>query len=208
MDRKRKLRFIQITLLLFGLLTIFFTYIKKENNFEENLITKKTKKILEKQLSNQEDSKNDVFYNIEYSGFDLNGNRYIIVSKEALINKESAELVNMKNVDAKFYFKNDVMVSIQSDEAIYNNKTLDIEFFGKVLGNYLNSKLFAQNANYSNSEGFISVSNDVKIIDPRWTIFAKKLLFDIKAKTLKITSKKNEKVKANINLKWKKVLGF
>tara|TARA_X000001036_G_scaffold251471_1_gene234134 strand:- start:6573 stop:7178 length:606 start_codon:yes stop_codon:yes gene_type:complete len=201
MDRKRKLRFIQITLLLFGLLTIFFTYIKKENNFEENLITKKTKKILEKQLSNQEDSKNDVFYNIEYSGFDLNGNRYIIVSKEALINKESAELVNMKNVDAKFYFKNDVMVSIQSDEAIYNNKTLDIEFFGKVLGNYLNSKLFAQNANYSNSEGFISVSNDVKIIDPRGTIFAKKLLFDIKAKTLKITSKKNEKVKANINLK-------
>jgi len=201
MDRKRKLRFIQITLLLFGLLTIFFTYIKKENNFEENLITKKTKKILEKQLSNQEASKNDVFYNIEYSGFDLNGNRYIIVSKEALINKESAELVNMKNVDAKFYFKNDVMVSIHSDEAIYNNKTLDIEFFGKVLGNYLNSKLFAQNANYSNSEGFISVSNDVKIIDPRGTIFAKKLLFDIKAKTLKITSKKNEKVKANINLK-------
>lgn len=201
MDRKRKLRFIQITLLLFGLLTIFFTYIKKENNFEENLITKKTKKILEKQLSNQEASKNDVFYNIEYSGFDLNGNRYIIVSKEALINKESAELVNMKNVDAKFYFKNDVMVSIQSDEAIYNNKTLDIEFFGKVLGNYLNSKLFAQNANYSNSEGFISVSNDVKIIDPGGTIFAKKLLFDIKAKTLKITSKKNEKVKANINLK-------
>lgn len=201
MDRKRKLRFIQITLLLFGLLTIFFTYIKKENNFEENLITKKTKKILEKQLSNQEASKNDVFYNIEYSGFDLNGNRYIIVSKEALINKELAELVNMKDVDAKFYFKNDVMVSIQSDEAIYNNKTLDIEFFGKVLGNYLNSKLFAQNANYSNSEGFISVSNDVKIIDPRGTIFAKKLLFDIKAKTLKITSKKNEKVKANINLK-------
>ena len=201
MDRKRKLRFIQITLLLFGLLTIFFTYIKKENNFEENLITKKTKKILEKQLSNQEVSKNDIFYNIEYSGFDLNRNRYIIVSKEALINKESAELVNMKNVDAKFYFKNDVMVSIQSDEAIYNNKTLDIEFFGKVLGNYLNSKLFAQNANYSNSEGFISVSNDVKIIDPRGTIFAKKLLFDIKAKTLKITSKKNEKVKANINLK-------
>ena len=93
------------------------------------------------------------------------------------------------------------MVTIQSDEAIYNNKTLDIEFFGKVLGNYLNSKLFAQNANYSNSKGYISVSNDVKIIDPKGTIFAKKLLFDTKAKTLKITSNKNDKVKANINLK-------
>ena len=201
MGRKQKLRFIQITLLLLGILTIFFTYIKKENNFEEDLITSETKKILEKQLSNQETSKNLIFYNIEYSGFDLNGNRYIIVSKEALINKDSAELVNMKYVNAKFYFKNDEMVTIQSDEAIYNNKTLDIEFFGKVLGNYLNSKLFAQNANYSNSKGYISVSNDVKIIDPKGTIFAKKLLFDIKAKTLKITSNKNDKVKANINLK-------
>ena len=42
--------------------------------------------------------------------------------------------------------------------------------------------------------------NDVKIIDPKGTIFAKNL-FDIKAKTLKITSNKNDKVKANINLK-------
>ena len=201
MGRKQKLRFVQITLLILGILTIFFTYIKKENNFEKDLITSETKKILEKQLSSQEASKNDIFYNIEYSGFDLNGNRYIIVSKEALINKDSAELVNMKYVNAKFYFKNDEMVTIQSDEAIYNNKTLDIEFFGKVLGNYLNSKLSAQNANYSNSKGFISVSNDVKIIDPKGTIFAKKLLFDIKAKTLKITSNKNDKVKANINLK-------
>ena len=50
-----------------------------------------------------------------------------------MINKDSAELVNMKYVNAKFYFKNDEMVTIQSDEAIYNNKTLDIEFFGKVL---------------------------------------------------------------------------
>ena len=201
-------RFIQITLLLLGILTIFFTYIKKENNFEEDLITSETKKILEKQLSNQETSKNDIFYNIEYSGFDLNGNRYIIVSKEALINKDSAELVNMKYVNAKFYFKNDEMVTIQSDEAIYNNKTLDIEFFGKVLGNYLNSKLFAQKAEYSNSKGFVVVSKDVKIIDKRGTMFAEKLLFDIKEETVKITSEKNEKIKTNIKLKWKKVLEF
>ena len=201
MGRKQKIKIYTNNIIITWYSNNFFYIYKKENNFEEDLITSETKKILEKQLSNQETSKNDIFYNIEYSGFDLNGNRYIIVSKEALINKDSAELVNMKYVNAKFYFKNDEMVTIQSDEAIYNNKTLDIEFFGKVLGNYLNSKLFAQNANYSNSKGYISVSNDVKIIDPKGTIFAKKLLFDIKAKTLKITSNKNDKVKANINLK-------
>jgi len=201
MDRKKKLRFIQFTLLLLGILIIFFTYIKRENNLNEELIESSTMKKIEKQLSEQETSRNDVFYNIEYSGFDLNGNRYIILSKEAIIEKNSSELVNMKNLSARFYFKNESMLNIQSDKGIYNNRTLDIQFFGNVKGNYQNSQLFAQNASYINSKGFVSVSDDVKIIDPRGTVFAKKLLFDINAKTLKITSDKNKKVKANINLK-------
>ncbi len=201
MGRKKKLRLIQITLLVFGLSIIFFTYIKKENNFSGNIISKETKKKIEKQLSDEESGKDDIFYNVEYSGFDLNGNRYIIKCKEAMSNKDLVELINMKTVDAKFFFKNDLELVIKSDEAIYNNQTLDIKFSKNIKGTYLNSKLFAQNANYSNSGGFVSVSNNVKITDPKGTMFAKKLLFDIKAKTLKITSEKNDKVKANINIK-------
>jgi len=201
MGRKKKLRLVQITLLIFGLLIIFFTYIKRENNFSGDIIPKETKKKIEKQLSEEKVKKNDIFYNVEYSGFDLNGNRYIIKCKEAITNKEFVELINMKTVDATFFFKNDLELVIKSDEAIYNNETLDIKFSKNIKGTYLNSKLFAQNANYSNSGGFVSVSDNVKITDPKGTMFAKKLLFDIKAKTLKITSEKDDKVKANINIK-------
>jgi len=201
MDRKKKLRFIQITLLAFGIFTIFFTYIKDEGDREENLISSETKKKIEKQISNQKSNNEDIFYNIEYSGFDLNGNRYNIKSKEATNSKESVELVNMKFVEAKFYFKDNTILNITSDYGKYNNKSLDVEFFSNVNGNYLSSKLFAQKAIYSNSEGFVVVSEDVKIIDKRGTMFAEKLLFDIKEETLKITSGKNEKIKANINLK-------
>ena len=208
MDRKKKLRFIQITLLAFGVLTIFFTYIKDESDRAENLISSETKKKIEKQISNQKSNNEDIFYNIEYSGFDLNGNRYNIKSKEATNSKESVELVNMKFVEAKFYFKDNTILNITSDYGKYNNKSLDVEFFSNVNGNYLSSKLFAQKAEYSNSKGFVVVSQDVKIIDKRGTMFAEKLLFDIKEETLKITSEKNEKIKANINLKWKKVLEF
>ena len=201
MDRKKKLRFIQITLLAFGIFTIFFTYIKDEGDRAENLISSETKKKIEKQISNQKSNNEDIFYNIEYSGFDLNGNRYNIKSKEATNSKESVELVNMKFVEAKFYFKDNTILNITSDYGKYNNKSLDVEFFSNVNGNYLSSKLFAQKAIYSNSEGFVVVSEDVKIIDKRGTMFAEKLLFDIKEETLKITSGKNEKIKANINLK-------
>ena len=202
MERKKKIRLVQIIFLFLGLFTIFFTYLKRETNQKETLISVETKKKIEKQLSDQKSlNDNDTFYNVEYSGFDLNGNRYIIKCKEAVVNKNSIELINMQFVNAKFYFKDDTTLFINSESGIYNNKTLDIQFSKNVRGSYLNSKLFAQNANYSNSSGYVSISNNVIIEDPKGSMFAKKLLFDIKTKTLKISSSQNERVKANITLK-------
>ena len=202
MERKKKIRLVQIIFLFLGLFTIFFTYLKRETNQKETLISVETKKKIEKQLSDQKSlNDNDTFYNVEYSGFDLNGNRYIIKCKEAVVNKNSIELINMQFVNAKFYFKDDTTLFINSDSGVYNNKTLDIQFSKNVKGSYLNSKLFAQNANYSNSSGYVSISNNVIIEDPKGSVFAKKLLFDIKTKTLKISSSQNERVKANITLK-------
>ena len=202
MERKKKIRLAQIIFLFLGLFTIFFTYLKRETNQKETLISVETKKKIEKQLSDQKTiDDNDTFYNVEYSGFDLNGNRYIIKCKEAVVNKNSIELIKMQFVNAKFYFKDDTTLFINSESGIYNNKTLDIQFSKNVRGSYLNSKLFAQNANYSNSSGYVSISNNVIIEDPKGSMFAKKLLFDIKTKTLKISSSQNERVKANITLK-------
>ena len=202
MERKKKIQLAQIIFLFLGLFTIFFTYLKRETNQKETLISVETKKKIEKQLSDQKSlNDNDTFYNVEYSGFDLNGNRYIIKCKEAVVNKNSIELINMQFVNAKFYFKDDTTLFINSDSGVYNNKTLDIQFSKNVRGSYLNSKLFAQNANYSNSSGYVSISNNVIIEDPKGSVFAKKLLFDIKTKTLKISSSQNERVKANITLK-------
>ena len=202
MERKKKIRLVQIIFLFLGLFTIFFTYLKRETNQKETLISVETKKKIEKQLSDQKTiDDSDTFYNVEYSGFDLNGNRYIIKCKEAVVNKNSIELIKMQFVNAKFYFKDDTTLFINSDSGIYNNKTLDIQFSKNVKGSYLNSKLFAQNANYSNSSGYVSISNNVIIEDPKGSMFAKKLLFDIKTKTLKISSSQNERVKANITLK-------
>ena len=202
MERKKKIQLAQIIFLFLGLFTIFFTYLKRETNQKETLISVETKKKIEKQLSDQKSlNDNDTFYNVEYSGFDLNGNRYIIKCKEAVVNKNSIELIKMQFVNAKFYFKDDTTLFINSESGIYNNKTLDIQFSKNVRGSYLNSKLFAQNANYSNSSGYVSISNNVIIEDPKGSMFAKKLLFDIKTKTLKISSSQNERVKANITLK-------
>ena len=200
MERKKKLRLIQLTLLLLGSVIIFFTYYKKETSLKEPIIPKATQEKIKKQLA--EDSKDgDVFFNISYSGLDLAGNRYILKSKEARNSKENQETVNMKYVEANFYFKDDTILKVMSDTGIYNNKTLDMVFEGNVRANYKGSKLLAQKADYSNTRGLLIISDKVKVIDSRGTIVADNLSFDIKNQKLNIASFNDDKINANIRVK-------
>ena len=109
--------------------------------------------------------------------------------------------INMKLVEAFFYFKDGTVLKIKSDSGVYNNKTLDMKFDGNVIAKYEGSELFAQKDEYSNSKSFLMISNEVKVKDYRGTMFADKLFFDIKKQTLNIASTKDGKVNANINLK-------
>ena len=197
MERKKKLRLFQAILLIVGIIIIFITYADK-GLFLNKKINQKTTPLIENETTGQ---KENIFYNIEYSGLDLAGNRYIIKSKEATTNASNQEIVNMKFVESFFYFKDDTVLKVKSDYGTYNNKTLDMFFNSNVKANYQNSVLFAENAEYSNSENFLSISGKVKIEDFKGTMFADKLLFDIKKHKLNITSFNDDKINANLNLK-------
>ena len=195
--RKKKLLLTQIFLFLSGMIVLFFTYYDKDSN--KNISTVKNN-----QVNNSEqksvDTNKDVFYNIEYTGMDLSGNRYIIKSKEALNNQSNLDIVDMKNVEAIFYFKDNSLLKIFSKRAIYNNKTLDVKFEENVRAVHNNSRLFAENAEFSNSKEYLIISDKVKIIDTRGTIKADKLQFDLKNQTLDITSFDQNKISANIGI--------
>ena len=195
-DRKKKLRLIQFFLLFFGLLIIYLTYYNKEITTEKEVISKKIQK------KNTEDGseEKDLFFNIEYSGFDLQGNRYSLKSEEAYFDELDQSIVYMKIVDAVFYFKDGTILYVKSNNGIYNNKTLDMKFEKSVKANYLNSQLFAEKAEYSNSKSFLSIYENVRINDIQGNLIADKLLFDITSQKLDITSFSNGKINANVNL--------
>ena len=71
-----------------------------------------------------------LFFNIEYSGFDLQGNRYSLKSEEAYFDELNPEIVYMRIVNATFYFKDGTTLYVKADDGIYNNKTLDMDFSG------------------------------------------------------------------------------
>ena len=206
MNRKKKLRLIQTSLFLLGVLIIFITYKDNSNFSKNNVVTKENREKISKQ-KNISDS-GDVFYNIEYSGLDLSGNRYKLKSKEAISIKSNPDIIKMKSVEASFYFKDDTILNIVSDKGNYNNKTLDMTFSKNVKADYMQSKLYADKGEFSNSQGYLTITGNVVVEDIRGTVLADKLFFDIKKQTLQIAAFNDDKINANINIKWKKVLEF
>ena len=124
-NRKKKLRFVQLFLLIFSLLIIYLTYYNRSNDDKDEIISKSIKEKVTKQSQDKlSDTKNDVFFNIEYTGLDLNGNRYILKSKEAYLDESKPEIVYMKVVNAVFYFKDNTVLEIWSNKGIYNNQQI------------------------------------------------------------------------------------
>ena len=203
MERKKKLRTIQLILLFCGISIIFFTYYEfgDDSDLNKEILSESTKEKIKKQnLDNSKEAK-DIFYNVEYTGLDLTGNRYLIKSKEAYLDELNSEIVYMENVSSTFYFKDDTILYVYADKGVYNNKTLNMVFQNNVEAKYLDNELFAQKAEYSNSESYLSIYGNVKINSQKGNLVADKLLFDITKQKLDISSLIDNEINVNVKLK-------
>lgn len=196
-NRKNKIRFIQILLLLISVTIVFNTYFTNEE--PKNIIISSKEKERLKNISKQTENA-DIFYNIKYSGLDLAGNRYVLTSQEAIVDKNLKETVNMKFVNAIFYFKDNTILTINSEFGKYNNKTLDMVFEKNVKANYQDSELYGDKIVYLNTNRTLEISENVILNDIRGTMSADNLLFDLETKKVDISSN-NNKINTNLNIK-------
>lgn len=194
--RKKKIIFIQAFLLITGLTIIFVTYINQQPEDKQIFLDSDEQKI-NKKLNIAKENAN-TFFNIEYSGFDLSGNRFVLKSVEAVTFNEKPELVNMKKVDAMFYLNDGNNLNVKSSSGIYNTKTFDISFSGNVIAKHVSHKLKADQAEYLNSKGELIISKNVEIDSPEGNLIADELLFDVENQILKIHSFNQNKINANI----------
>ena len=93
-SRRKKIILVQFTIFLIAASLLYNTYRDKNN---------KTREILKIVAKNTPDVNS--FTDIEYSGFDLSGNRYTLNAVKAEFETKTPESINMKNVTAKFYLK-------------------------------------------------------------------------------------------------------
>lgn len=186
--RKRKIIFFQFFLFVISTLIVYFFYFNKD----------KVENIEVENIKTAEDESSNVFNDIEYSGFDLNGNRYYLFSSEAIFDSEKPEIVNMKDVLARFTFKDGSILIVRSKTGLFNNKSLDMFFADNVNSEYNKHILYSNNIDYLNTKSLLKVYGNVKGSGPKGKINAENLNFDLKNKTLDISAIENSQVNVNL----------
>ena len=79
-----------------------------------------------------------------------------------------------------------------------------MKFENKVIMDYNNDWLKADNAEYSNSGNYLLIENNVKVNSDMGNIRADKLFFDLKMQKLNIGSFGNNNINANIKINEKR----
>ena len=150
-SRRKKIILVQVSIFLIATSLLYSTY--RDKNKETQEVVK---------IKSETDSNINVFNDIEYSGFDLNGNRYTLKADVANFNTDTAEIINMEQVTANFYLKDDTILKVVSDKGFYNNVTLDMKFSNNVEATYLSNTIISDQLDYSNSKGKLLASGNVK----------------------------------------------
>ena len=186
--RRKKIILIQLVIFIVAAFLLYNTY-RDKNKVTEEIIKIKT----------ETNPDTNSFVDVEYSGFDLNGNRYTLNAGKADFETKTPEIINMKNVVANFYLKDGTLLRIISDDGLYNNKTLDMIFIDNVKTTYLSNILISNQLDYSNTNGKLLASGNVRGESvEKGTFFADNVEYDLTNKTLEFSMLGNKKVNVKV----------
>ena len=191
-----KTKFIQISLLLLAFLLIFFTYFF---NLQKKQPSTNLDQIKTIEPDGEKEKVLNTFSDVQYGGFDKNGNRFVIGSKYANFEIDRPNIIRMEQILCTFYFKDDTNLTIVSNYGIYNNVTNDMEFTENVKMNYLENVLFSEKANFFNAKNELLIEGNVKTKSPEGELQADKLDFNLGSKKLKISMYNDKKVNIKVN---------
>jgi hypothetical protein len=183
---------IEIALFLLVCFLIFFFYFKyfnqnsSENNFDnENL---KKDSVIKK------DEKNTIT-NLYYENYDLEGNRYVIMSKTGVLNDINTDQIFMNEVNAFIELNKGGKIDLVSDKAEYNMINSDTNFVKNVELTYLKHKVYADNIDVLFEASKLNAYNNLVYKNFDLNLIADKVEIDLISKDTKISNFDDTKIK-------------
>ena len=170
--------------------------ISKENNLnakksddkikiEEDAIETKSKKINEKEKPKKKEIKNLV-KDVEYTSVDQKGNKFYLLATSGKSNINDSNILDLENVRGKITSDNRDTIYIVSDFAQYHSINLNSKFYENVVINYQDKQINCVNFDINMETNKAIAYNEVIITDPKSTIKAGMVEFDLKTKNIDI----------------------
>jgi len=186
---------IQITLIIFGILLIFFTYFFypkiTEKKFLKNRINTRDSLKITKEQTN-------VFANVSYEGFYNIINPFTINSSNAYILDDEPEIVYMKKMHVIIYMNNGSIVDIRSDKGNYNKITYDCFFEDNVVATHEGTSAQSDNLDLLASEDIVRVYNNVLLTDEKSSLRADNVDYNFEEKIYQISMYTDKQIKIKI----------
>ncbi len=176
-------KFIQFFLfLLIIVISIFInqTYLKKDEIKKNVLEIEQNDSLI--------DDKNNLIKNLKYEIKFDNNTQYIITAELSEITyNEGVEIVKMQKVKAKFIDEKKKILSILSNEAIYNNSTYNTSFKDNINISYMQNSINSKNLDLDFQNNIVSIYNNVIYKGPESEIKADNVKIDLISKKTTIS---------------------
>ena len=185
--------FIQIVLILTLSFILIFTFYKYfyiesvvENTNENKIIETEVDKII------QENDKDSIIYNLSYKKFDMQNNAYFIEASKGTINENTNE-VSMIDVKATINYKDNEELFIFSNNAIFNNKTFQTNFYNGVKLIFRDQKLESDNLDFLFDKNIAIFRDNVRYENLDTNMFSDEILINLLTKEVTTSSEKKSK---------------
>ena len=168
---------------------------------EEKKLLEAEKKLKEEKKSNNKKNKiRNTLKDVEYLSTDRKGNKFKLLAKSAKSNEDDNNILDLDNVRSVITSDIRDPIYIVSDFAQYNTSNSNSKFYQNVIINYMDKEITCENFDIDMETNEAIAYNNVIVTDPKSTMKAGIITFDLETKNININPESNEaKVKVITN---------
>tara|TARA_Y200000002_G_scaffold359694_1_gene344162 strand:+ start:2339 stop:2920 length:582 start_codon:yes stop_codon:yes gene_type:complete len=185
MNRKLLLQIFLISLTLI-ISVIFFNQTFKN---EKDILVKKENKI--------KLPEDNLIEGIKYFSKDIEGNTYLIESKNGTLDQDNPDIIYLVDVVAEINFDKNQKIEVTSNKAIYNVSNFDTEFTDNVKLTYDDNEISCKNITVKFSENYAILDGNLIFKNLLTSLYADRMEVDLTSRKTK-TSMNNNKDKVTI----------
>ena len=157
--------------------------LEKKNEETKLIKESETKKI---KLEDRDKEIKNFVKDVEYTSVDEKGNRFRLLANSGKTNNADKNILDLENVRGEIKSDKRDTIFITSDYAEYNISNLNSKFYENVIIDYQDKKISCINFDINMSTNKAIAYNDVIITDPKSTMKAGIVEFDLKTKDINI----------------------